>query len=127
MRLTGNPELDALVLELTAHGDEQQRVLVTGTRADGLTSHLRFVATKATEKVLVHVTTTAGAYDPLDFDSRTLVDCRGQKLQDRTIVRDGIAQFIVWLVPVQEIAGAEIHYDGQAGRPDYMSYADLGV
>jgi hypothetical protein len=128
MRLTGTPDLDALILELTAHADEQPRAVIMGVRAaGGLSSVVRFAASKATDRVLVHVT-TEDHYDPALHESRTLLECRAQKIHDIAVERDGVLPFYVWLVPVQSLAvSGDILYDGQAGRPDFMSFADLGV
>lgn len=125
-----SPEGQAVLAALAAHRDEKPRAFLMGKRTAGTTSYLRFEASRLTPFVYVHVQSTAAGkggatYDPAAYVSRDRVDCRSSTIQDRTITLDGVSQYFVWLIPVGIMTGTEILYDGQAGRPDLMAFADL--
>lgn len=145
-----------LLHALNAQPDEQPRVLsawhldtraagaVLGADASGYltvgagdpgepVSYVRFEASRATDFVRVHVQSSAAgrggaSYDPASFVTSDEVDCRFSRQQDRTVPRSGADHYYVWLIPVMKSdAGDVALFDGQAGRPDFMSFLDLGV
>lgn len=145
-----------LLSALNAQPDEQPRVLSawhldTGAAATVLSgdasgyltigakdagdpiSYLRFEASRATDFVRVHVQSSAAgkggaSYDPASFVTSDEVDCRSNRQQDRTVPRSGVDHYYVWLIPVlKSDAGDVALFDGRGGRPDSMSFLDLGV
>ena len=88
------------------HRDEQPGVEWLGLRTtDENEFAVRFLAVRATEWIevqLQHDGAGGGGVDYNDttFVSRTLVDCRENRLQEMTIETDGINEYKVFLIPV---------------------------
>lgn len=106
--------------------------LIVGWRHDGSDWQLRFRAPISSLRVQVHVQGTGvgeggiAAYDPANSVSSTEVDCREDRLQDVTIT--GSSRRLVFLIPVNyDGEGNAILFDGEGGREDFMSFADLGA
>lgn len=104
--------------------------LVLGWRDDGTNLHIRFRSALASPWVQVHVQSSdpgkgGATYDPVNFVSTTLVDCRANRLQDVTLTDLALGHYTVFFIPVQyDGAGVKILYDGQSGRPDRMTFLD---
>ena len=61
-------------------------------------------------------------YNPSDYVSTALVDCRANRYQTQTIPVDPAYRYAVFLIPVQyDGAGAKVLFDGQDGRPNAIS------
>ena len=101
------PLTERLLRDLASYWDSQQRVMFMGYKEDqeaGEDVLLRFMASRATKYVQVHVQSDVSggggaAYDPDTFVSSTQVDCRVNRLQEVTITRNGINQYWVYLIP----------------------------
>ena len=92
VRRSVDPLLNELVVTINTHFDEQNRVLVLGALPVGDAIALRFLASRATEWVTVHVqhNGTGGAgeeYDSTGAFSRQRIDCRLNRQQDVAIYR----------------------------------------
>ena len=106
-------ELNILLLGLAASWDNQQRVKYMGHKDQGTGTDvdLRFLASRATNFVVVHVQSDEAGkggfnYDSLNFVSQSRVDCRATKLQEVTISRNGSNQYWVFLIPLFEMPSA---------------------
>ena len=92
--------------QLDQHRDEQMGVENLGYRDIGSNdSKVRFAAVRATEWVEVHVQHDGGGGGGVDYNdstyvSRTLVDCRANRLQEVTVNRDGVNRYYCWLIPI---------------------------
>jgi hypothetical protein len=100
----------------------------TGTQAQaGNYLSFQFTASLSALWVEVHVQSTATGkggleYDPDDYVSTTLIDCRTNRYQTQTIKIDPAYRYAVFLIPVQyDGAGLKILYDGQGGRPNAIA------
>lgn len=108
---------------------------IIGWYHDGTNLHMRFRAALATPWVQVQVQSTAAGGGGTAYTgsagtcvSRTLVDCRANRIQDVTVADLPYGRYVVWLVPVQQDgAGLSILFDGQSGRPDNLAFIDIGV
>lgn len=102
---------------------------ILGLRNDGVNWYLRFRAAFSALWVQVHIQGTGvgqggSTYNPAQFVSSTLSDCRSNRVQDVTITRSG--PLWVFLIPVQyDGVATKILYDGQSGRPDNMVFLSL--
>lgn len=99
-----DPELERQQRGLASHWDNQQRVMFMGIKDIGTSMLVRFMASRATKYVQVHLQSDAtgaggSTYDAVNFVSSTEVDCRVNRLQEVTIVRNGTDQFCVFLIP----------------------------
>jgi len=127
---SGDPYLTYLVEILNAELFRKEPTIL-GFRDDGTTLHVRFRAALATPWVQVHVQSTqagegGGTYSTTLFTSSTEVDCRANRIQDRTITRVGGVTFYVWLIPVQyDAAGTKVLYNGVGGVSDGMAYLEM--
>jgi len=101
-----------------------------GVRKDNSDVYVRFLAAYAAPWVQVHIQTDesgegGSAYDPSNYKSSTLVDCRTEQLQEISTPDISPANYYIWLIPVQyDAADNKILYDGQGGRPDNMVYVE---
>lgn len=100
------PALERFFRGLASHWDNQPRVMYMGHKdqSPGTDVLVRFMASRATEFVQVHVQSDATGkggftYDADKFVSSTEVDCRTARLQEVTITRNGTDQFCVFLIP----------------------------
>ena len=89
-----------------ASWDNQQRVRYMGHKDQGTGTDVkvRFMASRATNYVQVHVQSDAvgkGGFDYAadNFISSSRVDCRAEKMQEVTISRNGSDQYWVFLIP----------------------------
>jgi parallel beta-helix repeat protein len=128
----GDPYLTELVATLNAELARKEPTIV-GTVYDGSNLGVRFRSPLDAPWVQVHVQSTAAgkggvaAYDPANYVSTTLVDCRADRLQDRTIALTPGLGYAVFLAPVQyDGAGTKVLYDGVGGRPDAMAKLATG-
>ena len=129
------PELDRLLRGIASFWDNQQRVQVMGQKDTGTGTdvNIRFVASRATQWVQVHVQSTAtskggATYSTSNYVSTTRVDCRSDRQQDVTVSRNGTNRYYLWLIPVF-LEGDESTYtkfDGATGA-DRMAFVDLGT
>jgi len=100
---------------------------IVGLVYDGTNLLLRFRAPYGVGWVQCQVQSSAVGgggmtYDPATYASTALVDCRADRLQDRTIAVTAGLRYAVFLVPVQyDGAGTKVMYDGAGGRPDAMA------
>ena len=100
---------------------------VVGLVYTGTNLLLRFRAAYTAPWVQVHVQSNGVGgggmtYDSTTYVSTALVDCRADRLQDRTIAVTPGTRYAVFLVPVQyDGAGLKVMYDGEGGRPDNMA------
>lgn len=131
-----DPQWDRQRQELHATWDWQQRVAIiglSGQNTAGGNVTLRFRASRATLFVQVHVQTDAvgeggATYDPANFHSSELVDCRENRQQDYVIGRGAGAHYYVWLIPVfEDPGGTTVKFDGVDAAEDYAAFLDLGV
>ena len=126
------PQLDRLLRLTERTWDYQQRVEILGVRASGDDVVLRFLASSATMFVRVHVqhTGTGGggeAYNRNTFVSDTRVDCRANRQQDVTIVRDAGGDYTIWLIPEFLTGTTYIRFDGSTGEgADQMAFLAVG-
>ena len=128
-------ELDRLLRGMASFWDNQQRVQVMGQRDTGTGTdvNIRFMASRATQWVQVHVQSTASSkggatYSTSNYVSTARVDCRSDRQQDQTIARNGTNHYYLWLIPVF-LEGDESTYskfDG-ATTTDRMAFVDLGT
>ncbi len=102
-------QLNTLLLGDSVSWDALQCVMYMGHKAQGTGTDvlLRFLASRATNFVVVHVQSDAvGAggfdYDRANYVSSTRIDCRATKLQQVTISRNGTNQYWVFLIPLFE-------------------------
>lgn len=130
---SGDPYLTYLVGALEGFFARREP-LVVGLRFDGTDLQLRFRAALAAPWVEVHVQSSASgeggsAYDPSNYHTSEVVDCRSELLQDYTVSAPTIGvRYTIWLIPIQHDGlGNQALYDGQGGRPDNMAYADSGM
>ena len=92
--------------QLDQHRDEQQGVEALGFRVTATNEFkVRFLAVRATEWVEVHLQHDGAGgggvdYNPTTFVSRTLVDCRQNRLQEVTVTTAPGAKYKVFLIPV---------------------------
>ncbi len=98
------PEAERFFRGFASHWDNQQRVMLLGHKDQGTSVLVRFMASRATEYVQVHLqsdATGAGGftYDADNFVSSTEVDCRVDRLQEVTLTRNGTDQFCIFLIP----------------------------
>ena len=98
------PLTERLLRELRSHWDNQQRVMFMGQKDQGTSLVLRFMASRATDYVQVHVQSDATGkggftYDANNFVSSTEVDCRTARLQEVAITRNGTDIYCVFLIP----------------------------
>lgn len=104
--------------------------IVLGVRNDGANLHIRFRAALNTPWVQFHVQTdTSGeggsSYDPDNYKSTTLVDCRSNRLQDVSTGDIPPDRHYIWLIPVQEDGeDNKILFDGEGVNPDNMVFVD---
>lgn len=129
-----DPQWDRLLQELSQSWDWQQRVAIIGTHASGADVVLRFLASRATLFVRVHVQHNGAggggeSYDADTFISDVRVDCRASRQQDVTITRATAKDYTVWLVPEFLVDAAQyVRYDGTAGEgEDFMAFTLLGA
>ena len=104
--LATDPERDRNLRAGASYWDNQQRVMYMGHKDQGTGTDvlLRFMASRGTEYVQVHVQSDASgqggfSYDADNFISTTQVDCRVKRLQEVTISRNGSDQYWVFLIP----------------------------
>ena len=90
------PELDRFLRGMASSWDNQQRVQVMGQKDTGAGTdvNVRFMASRATQWVQVHVQSTASSkggatYSTSNYVSTARVDCRSDRQQDQTIARNG--------------------------------------
>jgi hypothetical protein len=128
-------ELDRLLRGIASFWDNQQRVQVMGQKDTGTGTdvNIRFVASRATQWVQVHVQSTAtskggATYSTSNYVSTARVDCRSNRQQDQTIARTGSHQYYLWLIPVflEGDGSTYTKFDGAAGA-DRMAFVDLGT
>lgn len=107
---------------------------IQGSRLDGGTWRVRFLAALSSPWCQVQVQSTLPGeggvnYDPVHFRSSTLVDCRAALQQDIAVTGITTGQtYVVYLIPVQyDGANTKILYDGQSGRPDAMAFTQLAI
>jgi hypothetical protein len=66
-------------------------------------------------------------YDPDNYQSTTLVDCREDRVQDVTVTDVPEERVVVYLIPVQyDGADTKVMFDGESGRPDNMAFQTMG-
>lgn len=110
-----------------------QRVVLIGIRPSGEDIVLRFLASRGTQYVTVHIQHDGGsggeAYDAGNFVSDTQVDCTTNRQQDTTISRPTAFDYYVWLVPeFLEDDASFTRFDGEAGEGvDRMAFVALGA
>jgi len=118
-----------------SHWDEQQRVYITGVRPSGDNMLVRFLASRATLYVRVHIQHDGAggggeSYDNSVYVSDARVDCRLSRQQDTTIERATADNYFVWLIP-EFLEGDRSTYtrydDAATGSGDHMSFVALGA
>ena len=123
-----------LVKLFESHWDERPRVMVQGIRPSGDDAVVRFLASRATQYVRVHIQHDGPggggeAYDDGIYVSDTRVDCRENRQQDTTVTRDTGYDYFVWLIP-EFLDGDQTsytRYDGETGNgADAMAFVALG-
>ncbi len=114
--------------------DNQQRVWLIGIRPSGEDIVLRFLVSRGTQYVAVHIQHDGGsgggeAYDVGTFVSDTRVDCTSNRQQDVTIARATAFDYYVWLVPeFLESDSSFTRFDGEDGEGvDRMAFVALGA
>ena len=123
-----------LVKFFASHWDELQRVMVQGIRPSGDDAVVRFLASRATLWVRVHIQHDGPggggeAYNDGIYVSDTRVDCRANRQQDTTITRSTGYDYFVWLIPefLEGDASTYTRYDGETGEgEDKMAFVALG-
>ena len=125
--------LDQMVV-LDLGDDNLQRVWLTGIMPSGDDIILRFVASRGTQYVAVHIQHDGGGnggevYDNVAFVSDERVDCTSNRQQDTTIPRTTGNDYYVWLVPeFLETDATFTRFDGEAGEGvDRMAFVALGA
>ena len=126
---------DRLVKFFASHWDELPRVMVQGLRSSGENMVVRFLASRATLYVRVHIQHDGPggggeAYDANIYVSDTRVDCRENRQQDTTITRDTGFDYFVWFIPefLEGDASTYTRYDGETGEgEDKMAFVALGA
>ena len=100
------PDIDRVLRGFASLWDNQQRVQYMGHKDQGAGTDvdLKFMASRATQYVQVHVQSDAVGkggfdYDASNFVSSNRVDCRVDRIQEVTISRDGSSQYWVFLIP----------------------------
>lgn len=127
------PQWAALIAALGAYEEERPSVAIRGWRRDGTTLHLRFVASRVTPFVQVHVQSTGASggganYNATTYISSTETDCQEDRQQDVAITLNGVDRYTVWLIPItRDYAGNAIKHDGQGVTNDRSAFIDLGV
>lgn len=105
---------------------------IVGWRLSGTTLHVRFLAPLTVTHVQAHLQSDAvgegGAdYDAANSNDSTEIDCRENRMQDKSWASLGAARYFLFLVPVQyDGAGTKILFDGTTAD-DHMAYADMEV
>ena len=123
---------DRLLQLLHQSWDWQQHVQITGLLPSGDDVVLRFLASRATLFVRVHVqhTGTGGggeSYNRFTYVSDSRVDCRAARQQDVTIERDTGNDYIVWLIPEFLSGDTYIRFDGSNDEgDDLMAFMAIG-
>ena len=129
------PDLARLLRGMASFWDNQQRVSPTGQKDTGTGTdvNVRFMASRATQWVQVHVQSTAtskggATYSTSNYISTTRVDCRSDRQQDQTIARNGTNHYYLWLIPVFLEGDGTTYskFDG-ATATDRMAFVDLGT
>lgn len=130
-----DPIVNAMVRILNVHFDEQHHVLVLGHKDTGTGTDVsvRFLASRVTEYVQVHVQSDAAgnggaAYDASNYVSSSRTDCREDRQQDVTISRNGTDRYYLFLIPtfLQGDRSTYTKFDGVDGD-DRMAFVDLGT
>ena len=129
------PWYSAFVRYLSSHWDEQQRVSILGMRPSDGDIVVRFLASRATLYVRVHIQhdgTGGGGetYDASVYVSDTRIDCRVNRQQDTTITRSTADDYYVWLIPefLEGDSTSYTRYDGETGEGvDRMAFVALGA
>ena len=128
-------ELDRLLRGIASFWDNQQRVQIMGQKDTGTGTdvNVRFMASRATQWVQVHVQSTASSkggatYSTSNYVSTTRVDCRSNRQQDVTVSRNGTNRYYLFLIPVF-LEGDESTYSKFDGvtTTDRMAFVDLGT
>ena len=122
-------EMRQLVQVLESHRDELFRIQSVCQRREGNYVHVRFEPARSVVFVLWQVQSSAegGAdYDPETYVTREIVDCREDRIIDRTVVLDGLNDYYAWVIPVERRLDTEIVYDGEEDRPDYAMFMSVG-
>ena len=128
-------ELDRLLRGMESLWDNQQRVQIMGQKDTGTGTdvNVRFMASRATRWVQVHVQSTASSkggatYSTSHYLSTTRVDCRSNRQQDVTVSRNGTNRYYLFLIPVF-LEGDESTYSKFDGvtTTDRMAFVDLGT
>ena len=129
---SGDPYLVYLVTLLNAEFVRKEPTIV-GWRHDGTNLHVRVRSARGLSWNQVHIQSTESGeggptYDAANYTSSTEVDCRADRLQDVSVADLPYGRYVIFLIPVEyDAAGTKVLYDGQGGRPDYMSFVDIGV
>ena len=125
------PNGDGYLRELVALLNEaafRKEPDILGVVYDGVNLDVRFRAAIDTPYVRVHIQSSVVGeggvnYDPSNYMTSTVVDCRTSRVQDIEFVADPLVGYVVFLIPIQvDGAGAQVLYDGQSGRPDAVAY-----
>lgn len=128
---SGDPWLMELVLVMNAEL-MQREPQILGKRHDGTNLHLRIKTSINVSWLQIHVQSTISGeggptYDANNFTSRTLVDCRANRVQDVTVPDLPAGRYVVFIIPVDyDTAGTKILFDG-VSADDRMAFTDLGV
>ena len=134
-RRAASADYNRLVKFFASHWDELPRVMVQGIRPSGDDTVVRFLASRATLYVRVHVQHDGPggggeSYDAGVYVSDTRVDCRENRQQDATITRDTGYDYFVWFIPefLEGDASTYTRYDGETGEgEDKMAFVTLGA
>ena len=128
------PWYSRLSRHLSSHWDEQQRVVVLGSRDKGSnTSAIRFQASRATLYVQVHLQHDGSGGGGVDYNASTSVssnrrDMRANRQRDETVTRNGTDHYYMWLIPVfMNADGTYTKFDGEGTTLDQMAFVDLGT
>ena len=128
-------EYNRLVKFFASHWDELPRVMVQGLRPSGEDMVVRFLASRATLFVRVHIQHDGPggggeAFNASVYVSDTRVDCRTNRQQDTTVTRSTGNDYFVWLIPefLEGDATTYTRYDGETGEgEDKMAFVTLGA
>lgn len=125
--INASADLRELIAALRADYDRKE-IAIQGYRYDGTNHYIRWKPAVSVLWVQEHVQSDGvdeggATYDPADYASSTLVDCRQTRVRE-TVLADG--NWWVWLVPV-EIDAEEnpVLFDGESGRPDLASFWEI--